>query len=147
MLKRIFYWLIGPRPKWVGGGFQPTNGSADAAGFDLYATEGAVIGPGEVRLIDLNIRACFNPFWVALLWDRSGMGAKGIHRFGGVIDADYRGNWKVCLYNTTHNIWTINRGDRIAQVIFQPIWTGAWSKTDKLPETDRGDKGYGSTGR
>lgn len=125
----------------------PSRGSKEAAGLDLYAAESLVIGTGETKRVRLNIKSSFNPGWAACIWDRSGMGFKGIHRFAGLIDSDYRGEWGVVLHNTGLQEVTINAGDRIGQVVFQRCWIG----TPKLGyidcDTERGTAGFGSTGK
>lgn len=125
----------------------PTRGSKEAAGLDLYASEPFYIASGGTVLIKTGIVSKFNKGWVALLWDRSGMGFKGIHRFAGVIDSDYRGEWGVVLHNSTPNSIQINRGDRIAQVVFQRCWIGTPKRGKVDEETKRGSKGFGSTGK
>jgi dUTP pyrophosphatase len=135
-----------------------------SAGYDVYAAECAVIEPGDTKKIRLGIAAEFKESYVALVWDRSGMGSRGVHRFGGVIDADYRGEWMVTLHNArpmpglwrrlwcrlsgyappgTLNVWV---GDRIAQVLFQRIEEPEVQWVEDLSPSGRGEKGYGSSG-
>ena len=78
---------------------------------------------------------------------RSGLASKHFIDTGaGVIDADYRGNIKVLLFNHSDTDFTVNEGDRIAQLIIEKIASIPITKTDTLDETDRGDSGFGSTG-
>lgn len=119
----------------------------NSAGYDLFSAETRMIPPGDVAKIKLGIAVEFSPGYAALIWDRSSLGSKGIHRFAGVIDADYRGEWMVCLHNTTRDSFFINVGDKIAQVLFQKVESWDVEIVDELPETERGEGGFGSTGR
>ena len=125
----------------------PTSGSEHAAGFDLYSIEEYEIQPGETHAVPTGIsmeipvgKACF-------FWDRSGMGFKGIHRFAGLIDSDYRGEFKVILNNSTKLPFKINKGDRIAQGVIQDYYRPDFIETDDLTDTNRGSGGFGSTGK
>ena len=138
-----------PAPKFMVGpcGRLPTRGSKEAAGLDLYAAHGLTIRPGETKLVQLGITCEFNPGWVALLWDRSGIGFKGRHRYAGVIDSDYRGEWGCVIHNASVTDMTIDKGDRVCQVLFQRVWTGVPGVSEKLSETSRSSGGFGSTGK
>lgn len=133
--------FFSPRPKFLIGsqGFFPTRGSKESAGLDLYAPESFQLMPGESRLVNLDIQCSFNKGWAAFIWDRSGLGCKGIHRFAGVIDSDYRGDWGVVLFNSSEKIFSAMRGDRIAQVVFQKVWVSGGVGTRS--------GGFGSTGK
>jgi len=85
--------------------------------------------------------------YVALLWDRSGLGSKGIHRFAGVIDSGYRGEWKVILINTTDKPFTIEAGDKIIQCVLQAFEPVVIKEALELAQSQRGAKGWGSSGR
>lgn len=117
-----------------------------SAGMDLYSPDNHLIAPGETRFIPLGIATEFSPEYVALLWDRSGMGKKGIHRFGGVIDADYRGEWAVCLHNSTAEPYAIAAGEKIIQVLFQRIEHPDVQLVHEVSHSSRGEGGFGSTG-
>ncbi len=125
----------------------PTSGSEHSAGFDLYSVEDYELQCGETHAFPTGIameipegKACF-------FWDRSGMGFKGIHRFAGVIDSDYRGEFKVILNNSTRLPFKINKGDRIAQGIIQDYYGSEFIEVDELVDTERGTGGFGSTGK
>lgn len=124
---------------------KPTRGSVGSAGLDLYANEAIEIPPGSTALVSTGLRCRFNYGWVALIWDRSGMGVKGIHRFAGVIDSDYDDKWGVVIHNTQQTSIVINIGDRIAQVLFQRVWMGTPSLGTYVGRGRGG--GFGSTGR
>lgn len=117
------------------------------AGWDLFANESRDIPPQSGELISLGIRTAFDPEYVALLWDRSGLSSKhDIHRFAGVIDSNYRGDWKVKLFNHSSRYYRVEKGDKIIQVLFQRIEDDIyWEVVDELPESIRDEKGFGSS--
>jgi dUTP pyrophosphatase len=128
----------------------PTRGSEESAGLDLYAAidEPKIhVVPGQTVLVPTGLKCKFNPGWAAFLWDRSGMGFKGIHRYAGLIDSDYRGTWGVVLNNSTNDTITIKPYDRIAQVVFQRCWIGTPRLGNVSVDTKRGVGGFGSTGK
>ena len=79
----------------------PTKGHLDDAGWDLYAFETVSIPAGATVLVSTGIAIAIPKGHSGLIWDRSSMGVKGVHRHAGVIDCGYRGEVKVCLHNTT----------------------------------------------
>lgn len=125
----------------------PTRGSSESAGLDLYAVEDHVIPPGTTAIIKTGLKCKFNPGWAALLWDRSGMGARGVHRYAGCIDSDYRGPWGVVLHNSTNDTVVIGPYDRVAQVVFQRCWVGQPRLGHVSNDSERGTGGFGSTGK
>lgn len=124
----------------------PTRGTPSSVGFDLYAPEGGFIAALDRRLIRLGFKASFADNWMALFLDRSGMANKGQARLGGVIDPDYRDEWKVILYNTTSRDFHFNAGDRLVQVVFLPIGTPTPELVSQLEASERSG-GFGSTGK
>lgn len=131
-------------------GVDPVSGQVkdpDAVGYDLYAPCDGFIDPLERKLVKLGFRAAFNPGYVGKIFDRSGMGNKGLCSFAGVIDPSYRGEWGVILYNTTPNVFFFSAGDRIAQVVFFKVELPEVCEVSSLDATPRGAGGYGSTGR
>jgi len=146
---RIIKWLrswFTPNPVFeLGlGAKTPTRGSRGAAGLDLYASQAIEISPGHTAIIATDLRCRFNYGWAACIWDRSGLGSKGFHRFAGLIDCDYDGKWGVVIHNTTPSSFIVYPGDRVAQVVFQRVWMGR-PKQGLVDKTGRG--GFGSTGR
>ena len=123
----------------------PRRGSKEAAGLDLYCSERVRIQPGMTAIVKTGVKCQFNRGWAAMIWDRSGLGARGVHRFAGLIDSDYRGEWGVVLHNSKKEIVIFNEGDRIAQVVFQRVWLGT-PKMGLIDSTERGSGGFGSTG-
>jgi len=131
----------------------PAYESAGAAGMDLYAAvpddAPIVLKPGERNLIATGIAIALPLHFEAQIRPRSGLAIKhGLTCLNtpGTIDSDYRGEIKVILINLGHEDFTINRGERIAQMVIAPVTCAEWNKVDDLPETARGVGGFGSTG-
>ena len=124
----------------------PSKAHITDAGFDLYAEKYSLIPAGETRLIGTGIAVAIPRGYAGLIWDRSSMGVKGLHRFGGVIDSDYRGEIKVCIHNASQAVYAISEGDKIAQLIIQAAPSFFLKEVDSLEETERGNKGFGSSG-
>jgi len=132
----------------------PTKSRKTDAGYDLYADEDIAIYPEDTKLISTGIAFAIPDGYAGLIWDRSGLGTKGVHRHAGVVDSSYRGEVKVALYNArpghvdfTDNMYFISRGDRIAQILFQKVPHFDLVETEELDDTDRGSSGFGSSGR
>ena len=125
----------------------PAKGNATDAGIDIYTNESYTLSPGERHMFATGIACAIPDGYVALLWDRSGLGSKGIHRFAGVIDSGYRGEWKVILYNSTNEPFEIKSGDKIIQCIIQKFEATEISEVTDLDDTARGASGFGSSGR
>mgnify|MGYP003641464259 CR=1 FL=1 len=125
----------------------PTKGHPSDAGWDLYADEDIDVWPEETKLISTGIAMSIPKNFVGLIWDRSSMGVKGIHRHAGVIDSSYRGEVKVCLHNGTERVYKIKNGDRIAQLLIQETPIFRLHEVKELDSTERGSGGFGSTGK
>jgi|TARA_R110000824_G_scaffold109503_1_gene257136 dUTP pyrophosphatase len=132
----------------------PTKSRKTDAGYDLYSDEDIALYPEDTKLISTGIAFAIPDGYAGLIWDRSGLGTKGIHRHAGVVDSSYRGEVKVALYNArpghvdfTDNMYFISRGDRIAQILFQKVPHFDMVETEELDDTDRGSSGFGSSGK
>ena len=126
----------------------PEYASAGAAGADLRASEPLEIAPGGRAAVPTGLRLAIPPGFVGLVWPRSGLAVRhGIDTLAGVIDSDYRGEVRVVLVNHGTEPFRIDAGDRIAQLLVQPVVRAAFALTDRLPDTERGAEGFGSTGR
>jgi len=118
------------------------------AGYDLYAAESVTIQPGHRALIKTDIAMEIPTGYYGRVADRSGMAFKsGGTVIAGVIDSIYRGNVGIVLHNTdlTNSIF-INVGDRPAQIVFEAYKDVEFLETSDLSATDRGQKGFGSSG-
>jgi dUTP pyrophosphatase len=125
----------------------PTKSHSSDAGWDLYASEEVLIPEGTTTTVSTEIAFGIPEGYVGLIWDRSSLGSKGIHRHAGVIDSAYRGHVKVCLHNNSKETYTVKKNDRIAQIVFQETPLFKLEEVQSLSETQRGSGGFGSTGR
>lgn len=133
----------------------PTRGSDYAAGWDLYADladiglEQVAIAPGQVVKISTGIAIALPAYCFGGLYARSGLASKkGLRPANctGIIDEDYRGGILVAMRNDSNEVQVIQHGERIAQLIVQPYIPVIFNETNKLPATNRGAGGFGSTG-
>lgn len=132
----------------------PLHGSDHAAGFDLYSPEDYILYPFNQLVIGVGIGFDIPVGWYGQIQGRSSLNKRSILCLPGVIDADYRGEIKVGLINLSMSTnlpgsgILINKYDRIAQIIFTPCWSGSVEITtiESVTSTERGDKGFGSTG-
>lgn len=125
----------------------PAKDDPANAGIDIYTNESYTLQPGERHMFTTGISVEFPEGYVALFWDRSGLGSKGIHRLAGVIDSGYRGEWKVVLLNTTREPYEIKKGDKIVQCVLQKFKPVEIKEVEELNDSTRGGKGFGSSGR
>ncbi|MFH5831239.1 dUTP diphosphatase [Halalkalibaculum sp. DA384] len=129
----------------------PSYESAHAAGMDVRAAleEPFTLEPGERALIPTGLQMALPAGYEAQIRPRSGLAYRnGITMLNtpGTIDADYRGEVKVLAINHGEEAFTINHGDRIAQMVIAPIRQLPVEEAGTLPDTERGDGGFGSTG-
>lgn len=130
----------------------PTYGTAGAAGADLYACleEDAVILPGQTRFLPTGIALEVPQGCAGLVYARSGLACKrGLAPANkvGVVDSDYRGEILVALHNHGDQPQTICDGERVAQLLITPVLTPEYGWSQKLSDTQRNEKGFGSTGK
>ena len=120
------------------------------AGADVCSTVDVTLAPGERALVPTGIALALPPGFVALIHPRSGLAARhglSIVNTPGTVDAGYRGEIKVLLVNHDRDASvTLRRGDRIAQIVFQRFERARFVEVDRLPDSARGEGGYGSTG-
>ena len=126
-----------------------TNG---ASGMDLMAFihEPIILKPQSSYLVPTGISVAFSEEFEIQIRPRSGLAAKNnisVLNTPGTIDSDYRGEIKVILFNHGNNEFIINNNDRIAQMILTPVVKMELEETETLPETIRGEGGFGSTGK
>ncbi|WP_131383697.1 dUTP diphosphatase [Corynebacterium callunae] len=129
----------------------PKRAHRGDAGVDLHATTDVVIAPGHREVVGTGVAIALPLGTVGLVHPRSGLAAReglSIVNAPGTIDADYRGEIKVCLINLDPETpISIKRGDRIAQLVIQKVELVDFAEVEELDETVRGDQGYGSTGK
>jgi dUTP diphosphatase len=120
------------------------------AGFDLRATERVSIPQEGRRLVGTGVALALPEGVAGLVTPRSGLAAEhGLTLLNapGLIDPNYRGEIRVILHNTGDRRYTVEVGDRIAQLLLVPCWTPELEVVGELPETERGANGFGSSGR
>lgn len=128
----------------------PTYAHDTDACADLYALETIVVPAHSYGTkVRTGVKIALPPKWVAMIFPRSSIGAKTPLRLSnsvGIIDSDYRGELGILYDNTSDNDYTINAGDRIAQLMVMPSYSFTAKVVDTLDETERGTGGFGSTG-
>ncbi|WP_297741217.1 dUTP diphosphatase [uncultured Tessaracoccus sp.] len=131
-------------------GTAPTYAHPGDAGADLRASEEVCLAPGERRLVGTGVQIALPEGTVGMVTPRSGLAAKAglsIVNAPGIIDAGYRGEIKVCLVNLDRrDDIQIRRGERIAQLVIVPFVTANFVEVHELDATERGVRGYGSSG-
>ena len=119
------------------------------AGYDLFAIANRRLAPGQRALIETGLYLELPAGHVGLVKDRSSMATAGIHTLAGVIDSSYRGELKILLVNLNGVPYAIRAGQKIAQLLVVPVHTPAVEFVDSLEHlaaTERGARGFGSTG-
>ena len=127
----------------------PRHATVDSAGFDLYSCEDAILRSSERKLIGLGFATEIPKNHYVAIVPRSGLAVKqgvSIVNTPGTIDADYRGEWKVCLINLGNELVHIRKGDRIAQGIMLRYEKVEFKEVESLEETQRSTGGFGSLG-
>ena len=128
----------------------PEYATPASAGVDLRASEGCVIPPGGRALVPTGLRIALPEGYEAQVRPRSGLALEHgvtLPNSPGTIDADYRGEIGVILMNLGQEPFVVEPGDRIAQMVVAPVARVAWSEAEELDATERGEGGFGSTGR
>ncbi len=129
----------------------PSYATDGAAGMDLMAavTEPLTIPPGGRALVPTGLRIALPPGYEMQVRPRSGLALKHgitLPNAPGTVDEDYRGELQVIVLNAGLEAFTIERGMRIAQAVIAPVTRATWRETTTLPDTTRGQGGFGSTG-
>ena len=131
----------------------PNYASTGSAGLDLRACIDQVqtLNPGDTFLIPTGISIYIkDPNYAAVILPRSGLGHKHgivLGNLVGLIDSDYQGELLVSCWNRSENAFLINPLERIAQLVILPVIQANFNKVEQFPETERGEGGFGSTGK
>ena len=128
----------------------PEKQTHGAAAVDLRSTGKVIIPPGGRKLVMVGIKTAIPKGYCGLVIPRSGLAIKhGITVLNapGLIDSDYRGEWGVILFNAGYDNYYAWKGDRIAQAMIVKAEEWAFQQVESLDETDRGEGGFGSTGK
>lgn len=117
-------------------------------GLDIFSREETcTLQPGERKNFFCGFALEFPIGYAAIIKDKSGMANKGLHALGGVYDSGYRGEYNVILVNLNNEPHTIEKGQKLAQLIIFPVAIGELEEVDELSESERGDGKFGSTGK
>lgn len=125
----------------------PTRAHPGDAGLDLYSTQDVTLPPGEPVRVPTGVAMAVPIGHVGLICDRSSLGAKGIRTLGGVVDSGYRGEVQVLLINLRREPLSLQKGDKVAQMLVLPVNLCAVDERSTLDDTSRSTGGFGSTGR
>lgn len=130
------------------GAYMPEKAHEADAGYDLRTPKTVTLKPGRSVLIDTGVHMAIPEGWYGKLESKSGLNVKhDIVSLGGVIDSGFVGSIRVKLYNMGDYEYFFCAGDKVAQLILQPCGNAEMVQVDALEETERGDRGFGSTGR
>ena len=127
----------------------PSHAQPGDAGVDLYARSSGEVVAGERSLVPTGVAVAIPEGYVGLVVPRSGLAIRhGISLVNspGILDSGYRGELQVVMVNHGQEAFRYERGERIAQLVVVPAMTQSWEVVANLPESDRGEGGFGSTG-
>ena len=117
------------------------------AGLDLFVCEKTVLEPEILVIVHTGFKMEFPIGYAAVIKEKSGLAVKGVEIKGGIVDHEYRGEIVVLAKNKSKDIITLSPGQKIAQMLIVPVWTGEPNLVERVNcDTVRQDKGFGSTG-
>ena len=125
----------------------PTRAHETDAGLDLYATKDQLVPARGSAIFDTGVHIVLPPFTAGFVVSKSGLNFNHDIQNDGLIDIDYRGGIKIKLYNHGDTDYQVKRGDKISQLVVVDIHIPRLQLVDELDETERGEMGFGSTGR
>lgn len=129
------------------GAYEPKRAHANDAGLDLFAREAQTVPAGRSAVFDTGVHIQLPPGTAGLLVSKSGLNVNHDLTSTGLIDEDYTGSIVVKLYNQGGYDYRVEAGDKISQLVILPVLKPETEIADELGETERGDKGFGSTGK
>ncbi|OGF27421.1 hypothetical protein A2303_04420 [Candidatus Falkowbacteria bacterium RIFOXYB2_FULL_47_14] len=124
----------------------PSRAYAHDIGYDLYATGYYSIPPGKRDIVSTGIKMAIPPGFSGLIWDKSGVAKDGVHVLGGVYDPGFRGEITITMINLGEDIYNIAPGQKVAQILIQPVATPEIIETEINDQTERGQGRHGSSG-
>lgn len=127
--------------------YMPERAYATDAGADLRTPHDVILLPRGSAVIDTGVHIELPPNTVGMLKSKSGLNVKHGITSEGVIDVGYTGSIRVKLYNLSDKPYEFKRGDKISQLVVMPILTPTFEQVDEFEETERGDNGFGSSGK
>jgi dUTP pyrophosphatase len=129
------------------GAKMPTRAHSTDAGLDIYSRDEQIVPAKESAIFDTGVHIELPEGTVGMLKSKSGLNVKYGIVSEGVIDVGYTGSIKVKLYNHSGFDYRVKAGDKISQLVILPIYTPTLKLVDSLEDTERGDNGFGSSGR
>ncbi len=125
----------------------PNRAHHDDAGIDMFAYGTHTVEPHQTVAIPTGVSMELEKGFVSLVWDKSGISLKGMKTVGGVIDAGYRGEYKIVVHNLTESPYVFSHGDKVAQILIQKVEFPDLVEVEELSDSSRGEGGFGSTGK
>lgn len=126
----------------------PSYAYTGDAGLDFYALEDTVVPAGQRAQLRTGIALIVPDGHVGLVWDKSGLShVHGLHSIGGVFDAGFSGEYIFCFFNTSQVDYRFKAGDKVAQLIIQPVAQAEVVEVSELPSSERAAGAFGSTGK
>ena len=125
----------------------PTYANPGDVGLDLYSLEEKTIQPGEHVRFWNGFALEFPEGFAAIVKDKSSISKAGLHTMGGVFDAGYRGEYNVHLVNLSDKPYTIEKGQKVAQLVIFPVAIAELEEVSELSDSSRGEGRFGSTGK
>jgi dUTP pyrophosphatase len=116
-------------------------------GLDMYARDACELPPGELHIFYVGWSLEFEEGYAAIVKDKGSVGGKGVITVGGVFDAGYRGEYNVGLLNLSQEIFSVKKGQKIAQLVLFPVVIAQLQEVSALSDSVRGDGRFGSTGK
>lgn len=129
------------------GAKMPTKAHSTDAGFDIYTPHDVTVKAGESAAVKTGVHMVIPRGWCGLLVSKSGLNTKMDIQTTGLVDASYTGEIVVKVQNHGSVDYHFEKGDKVSQIVILPVCDVVLEKTDELPFTERGDNGFGSSGR
>lgn len=124
----------------------PVRAHETDSGADLFALEYTEIGPRSSAKVRTGIAVELPEGTSGCIWGKSSVESKGVKVMAGLVDAPYRGEIIICMYNLTDRPFVFEKGQKVAQLVVLPTLYPAFEEADELSDTQRGKGGFGSTG-
>ena len=125
----------------------PSYAHPGDVGLDMYALEGATVPPGGHHRFQNGFALEFPAGYTAIVKDKGSISKAGLHVMGGVFDAGFRGEYNVHLVNLSDKPYTVEKGDKVAQLVILPVAHAKLTEVEVLGDSSRGTGQFGSTGR
>lgn len=125
----------------------PKRAHTTDSGADLFAVERTVLPPRAVTYVHTGVAVELPENTSGIIWGKSSVESKGIKAMAGLVDAPYRGELIVCMYNLNDTEFVFEAGQKIAQLVVLPTLYPTFEEVAQLSDTPRGDGGFGSTGK